>query len=279
MTRSTAAIVTYRPDPVRLRDVLSAVVPQVAHTAVVDNSELSTPVREVVTGLGESVELISNGRNLGLSRAYNQAVERAHDCGADALLLLDHDTVCPASYVAKLSEHLASDSRLAVVGGRPVDRRVDAGDRPERRNQRLVQSSGSLFRVAAFEAVGGFDEALFIHHVDREWFARAAALGWASATVDEQIDHEPGGAPVRLPGAPKAIRFYSDTRLYYMVRNSILLSSRPYMGTRWKVEQAVKVPARFGIHVVVRPGRRGRISVAIDAIRDGLEARRAGARG
>ena len=118
MSRVVAVVVTFQPERSRLARALERLRPQVAAIVVVDNSDdAQAPVLEAPTA--EGVELIANGRNLGIGQAQNQGIARARALGATHVLLMDQDSLAPPRLVPSLLRTLAAAGAqppVAVVG-------------------------------------------------------------------------------------------------------------------------------------------------------------------
>jgi N-acetylglucosaminyl-diphospho-decaprenol L-rhamnosyltransferase len=142
------------------------------------------------------VALLELGENLGFGRALNRA---ARERPADPLILLNNDAECEPRFVEALLEAL--DERVQSVAGVLLQER-----RPE-----LIDSAGvvadrtlmgfdylhgepaeaaraapdplgptggaALLRRGAFEALGGFDERIFLYYEDLDLALRMAAAG------------------------------------------------------------------------------------------------------
>lgn len=81
-------------------------------------------------------------------------------------------------------------------------------------------SSGALYRVAALEAVGGFNEGYFIDFVDHECHLRLREAGYRLWWVREaEIRHELGGVQ-RMTDCGLWIE-HAPFRYYYMARNMV----------------------------------------------------------
>jgi rhamnosyltransferase len=86
-------------------------------------------------------------------------------------------------------------------------------------------SSGCLISLDIFKYIGMMDERLFIDHVDTEWFVRAKSKDYSSYGVcDAFMEHNIGEKTIRLWfHRKKEIGKHNPVRLYYNIRNSLLL--------------------------------------------------------
>lgn len=209
-SRISSITVAFDPDPARLAEQLHAVEGQVDRIIVVDNGS-EPPVEnlfELSGGLNcESVRIIRLPQNQGVARGLNAGIAEARAGGDEFVVLLDHDSV-PARdmvelMVASYRRGTAGPgaARIAAMGPRVKDLR-DAREYPFirlgwLRNRHLrcgdasddvvacdfLISSGTLLPIASFDAVGPFEDGLFIDSVDREWCFRARAPAASSSTA------------------------------------------------------------------------------------------------
>jgi N-acetylglucosaminyl-diphospho-decaprenol L-rhamnosyltransferase len=191
----------------------------VAEVVVVDNASSDGSV-EAVRRADPETRVVETGANLGFGSAANRGVATTI---SPYLLIMNPDTVVEPGTVKALSEALDRDAGLAVVGPRmenpdgtlyPSVRRfpnftVAFGHaflglvwpaNPYTRQYRMLDSdhdrsaldvdwvSGACFLVrrAAFDVVGGFDEAYFMYVEDVDLCWRLGQAGW-------RIGYEPAG--------------------------------------------------------------------------------------
>ncbi len=201
----TAIVVSYRTGP-RLSECLYALRtdPDVAHTILVDNgnpAEMTAWLDRFVADR-EDITLLRPGENLGFGRAVNLA---AQDRRGD-LLVINPDAVLRRGSVAPLQETARSGVNPRIVGGRIFNLR-GAEERGARRKEltlwRAITNalgwntwtlehtpppdgpvsmpviSGAFFLIPStdFAALGGFDEAYFLHVEDIDLCRRCSLAG------------------------------------------------------------------------------------------------------
>lgn len=151
-------------------------------TLVWDNSvEL-----QAVPTLPFPLEYRHTGANVGVSGAYNYAMEQASQRGYSWLLLLDQDTTLPAGFLTGMRDYarrFEADGKIAAVaptvlmGGIPVSPKITsrwgASVDPEPdfcgivEREMIMMNSGLLLRVAALRQVGGYSMDFWLDFSDR----------------------------------------------------------------------------------------------------------------
>ncbi|HEY5052322.1 MAG TPA: glycosyltransferase family 2 protein [Solirubrobacterales bacterium] len=142
------------------------------------------------------VTLLELGQNIGFGPALNRAVA---EHPADAIVLLNNDVECEPHFVEALldglDEHVQSVAGVLVQEQAPglIDSAGVVADRTlmgfdylhgeplqaaERAADPLGPTGGAaLLRRAAFEAVGGFDERIFLYYEDLDLALRMTGAG------------------------------------------------------------------------------------------------------
>jgi rhamnosyltransferase len=291
--------VAFNPDAARLAAQLTALQAQVSRLIVVDNGS-SRPVRRDLEPLLPQAVLartqwLSLEENQGLARGFNMGVREARAWGARFALLLDHDSIPAGGMVGHLvAAHLPGDGaeRVAATGPRVHDERDDREFPfirlawPRNRHLRCASgegtvacdfliSSGCLLSIEAFEAVGEFDETLFIDNVDLEWCFRARSRGYSLyGACGARLDHRLGDERLAILNRYEIV-VHSPERLYYMTRNRLMLYWRGYMPLSWKVKDAVRGLAKCAATVALVRPRAEYARMTLRAFRDAA-ARRGG---
>jgi GT2 family glycosyltransferase len=125
-----------------------------------------------------------SAQNVGVARAYNQGMGLAESLDIPWLLLLDQDTTLPSEFLAKMLEYsrrvehreeIAAIAPILFNGKKVsspsiirhgVSKCVDEGFRGVSESMVISLNSGTLVRVDALRAVGGFDERFWLDFSD-----------------------------------------------------------------------------------------------------------------
>ena len=258
-------VVTYNPDSETLLLQLSRLKSQVEKIYIVDNG--SQNAHEVVNAASkvESTTIHLCDDNYGLGRAHNIGIQACRDAGHDAVLILDQDTIPHehmVSTLVKSLDHLSQTSpRTSAVGSRYIGASGQSSFFVQFSGFRfqkhycakskfndvipadMLISSGSLIPMNAIDAIGNMDEALFIDHIDTEWFLRAKSAGWqAFGVCDAVMEHHLGESTLHVWwGRWRSLPIHSAFRYYYIYRNSILLYQRRYVNHAWRRADIIRL--------------------------------------
>jgi GT2 family glycosyltransferase len=221
----------------RCLDALLAQVPAPTEVLVVDNHS-DDRSRELVAARYPSVRVIDTGRNGGPCHARNVGAAAASH---EACLFLDNDVVLHPGAIAALLLHQQREPTAAMVQARslcgddPEVVHYDGGDlhflgtlvlrnwyRPLRDASPPNGPIGAaialcfLVKRSAFQAVGGFDENLFILYEDNEFSYKLRMRGHTLHLCTEALcTHLAGTAGLSVRGEGK----YPGRRTFLHSRN------------------------------------------------------------
>jgi rhamnosyltransferase len=293
--RLATVTVTFQPD----LDILArqlASLPRDAIRVVVDNGsrrELTDALADLVRADGGV--LVPLHDNIGLAGGLNAGVAYARGTACTRVLLLDQDTEPDAGAIAALSEAFdrlhASGMGVGCVGPRLVDVETGIdhgfhamrGFRPVRMHRTDgapvatigLNGSGLMAEVALFDALGGFDESLFIDHVDTEWSFRVASAGYGLFGIPQaRFAHRMGARSVRFWWIRWRVWPYrTPARHRQLFRNAVRLMRRGYVPATWKFWAVFKLLATLVVHALFDPERFRQVPAMVSGVRDGLRAR------
>ena len=188
--------------------------PSPKQVIVVDNASGDGTTKFVCDEFPE-VTLVELPENLGFGRAVNAGV---HAGEGEAIVLVNNDVLVAPGFVDAIVAPLASPRVGMVAGlttipetdlvdgfGIELDRALAAYNRARKAPVgtpagRLAMPSGgaAAYRRKAWEAVKGFDEALFAYGEDVDLGLRMRALGWEAAEAPAAQGVHLGGATAEV---------------------------------------------------------------------------------
>lgn len=289
-----AVLVTHRPELTVLAEQMAALAPQVGHVVVVDNASPDPGFRDFCAGHPE-MQLLALSENRGLAHALNTGIERARSlAGTSCVLLMDQDSVPAPGMVRELAAalaKLATHGKVAAVGPCfrdvresaeapfvrirfPFNRKLHCDGRCTEIRCDFLISSGCLIPLAVLDDIGGMDDALFIDNVDLEWCFRAADAGYALYGVCAAgLGHRLGDARLRIPGLPREVVVHTPRRLFYMMRNRVLLYRRAYTPRRWIAQDVPRLLVKFLLFALLIAPRRKNARCMLAGLRAGIAGR------
>lgn len=122
--------------------------------------------------------------------------------------------------------------------------------------------------------LGGFDETLFIDHVDTEWSFRVKHAGYELIGIPSiRFMHRMGERSLRfwLLGW-RLWPYRSPLRHFYLFRNATRLLKRGYVPLTWKVWAIVKLTATALVHLVVDRERGPQLRAMMRGVGCGLKS-------
>lgn len=236
-----AVIPSYRPEPTALSALVDTLIDASLPVLVADDASPCTFDRALDEAAAHGAALVRHSTNAGIARSLNAGLSFAREVGATWLLSVDQDSVLPADYVARLRQ--GADEAVARMGEHAVGA-VAAGSiddasgslgYPSREVSGLpvteeVIQTGTLWSVAAVDAVGGFDERLGIDGVDAAACVRLRAAGRRIVLVPGlSVGHRVGdGRQVSLLGRTVLASGHGPERRTTIVRNRLRLAPEEF---------------------------------------------------
>lgn len=239
--QAMAGIVTYNPDPDDLSKSVPTLVRQLDRVVIVDNGSDNLPsIRDVLKPYPQ-VLLIENQRNEGIAKALNQIFSWGRSHEYPWILTLDDDSEIPPTMMRGYEDYLDRCDRNVGIVCPLLKNRRDGTIFHSKRSVDECITSGSLTRVAAWEAVGGFDEWLFIDGVDFDFSRRMVRAGYEIHECGSVImPHQIGRSrSIDVLGRHPIIWNHSAFRQYYIQRNA------PYVDFKLGTYSPIRARLRF----------------------------------
>lgn len=222
-----AGIVTYNPDDIdRLERSILSIAPQVNRIIIVDNgSNNYSKIEKYCMDNFTLITIIRNKNNLGIAKALNQIFDYAKTEGADWVLTLDQDSVCPNNMIESFLNYSNRD-KIGIICPRIVDDNDFYKVKDIKQEYSYLSkciTSGSLTNVLAWSNVGGFDEQMFIDFVDFEFCIKVVKQGYKIIRDNKvHLQHQLGNmTPKKIFGIKFRVTNHSIFRNYYYGRNAI----------------------------------------------------------
>lgn len=185
------------------------------NVVVVDNGSQDNSVGLIEKNY-PSIDVIKNKKNLGFATACNQGIKKAFSHGADAILLLNNDTIVDQDFLSKMAEALDGEKvgivgskiyyhdepkKIWFAGGRYIWWRASGQHKfwmkDEKDNLEGVKDSdfitgcSLLIRKEVFEDIGYLYEPYFLTVEDLDFSILAKKAGWKiKVALDSKIWHK-----------------------------------------------------------------------------------------
>ncbi len=259
MPRVTALVLTYDG-----RELLETILPSLAaqeaepfRTVVIDNGSSDGTAAWLATA-SPAVEVLRLEENVGVAAALNRGLALVE---TELIALLNNDLELEPGWLSALVDALDAHPSAASATGKMLsfhEREVfdGAGDVLHWSGAATHRGMGerdtgqydapaavfspcagaALYRRAAFDAVGPFDEAFFAYQEDIDWGLRAQLAGWTARYEPRAVAYHMGGATTR-----RSWGYYNALQR----RNQVLVVLKGYPG---------RALARHGLKIVLYQG-------------------------
>ena len=226
-----------------------------------DGSGVDAPDDTAVVRLSEN-RGFAGGANAGLARAFD-------DGAAHAVLLNDDVLVEPGCIEsARRRRRAMAARRRRASKARRASRSAGQSSSSKRGFGRHVDGASDYLTGAclcisrgAWEAVGPFDEKLFLYYEDVDWCLRARALGVPLTVALKARATHSGGAS---SGGERG-----ETWAYYSTRNRLWVLEQQ-RGARHARREAIRTSARARVRAL-QPARRAVSQAKLAGVRDWSE--------
>lgn len=159
---------------------------------VVDNASYDDTLRYIAERQPQA-QTVANATNLGFGRACNQAAGLAK---GDLLVFLNPDVTVTPDWLTLLVTHSGSHPEVGILC--PTTLYPGQQCRPMREPLRetvTVPGCAMMVPRTTWQALGGFDEHIFLYWEDTELCWRAWLLGWkVAADMQACVYHRRGGS-------------------------------------------------------------------------------------
>lgn len=248
--KTAACVVLYNPSN-EVIDNVATYANSVNQFIVIDNSD--APRHDIIENLQNTYPdliYINNNANLGIATALNIACDIAIAQKSDWILTMDQDSkfINFQDYLHCLYT-LHEKPDIALIASRAgrfhqEDIRINVPDCTFE-EQFMVITSGNFLNLRLFNAIGRFDDTLFIDGVDYDYCAKVRLAGYRTLLFNNiLLEHQLGILHERknlFTRKTKYKREHNPQRAYYIARNSLYLARKYH----------TLLPQEFGIFKVL----------------------------
>ncbi len=270
-TKVAGLIVTYNPNYELLSEVIESISKQVKRIVIVDNNSLNkAEIKKLISSHSlNDVTFVENSQNYGLAKAMNQGVERIGNGDIDWILFLDQDSVPSESYVTTLFTKIFSEYNgdlkkvLAIRSNETYTNSIM--DKMFTASIKVVKSSimsGSIVRRDVFQRIK-FREYFCNDFIDTDFFFEIKRMGGLYLLYDAPLLRHRLGSPIKMFG--KEVNYENPVRVYYMVRNSTILTLEGKGGIR-----LIIVGYSPLLLIVIRNGLKIALVTLLKALKDSI---------
>ena len=258
----SAIVVLYNPRLFDLEVNLKALIDQVDHLIIIDNSEHTNYsfIKNILLLNQSKVYYHFNNSNLGIAAAQNIGINISNNFNSDFVLLMDQDSKPNNDMVSILLRDILllkkTNINIAAIGPLAINSQNQLPYKPRIRTYRYFKnipgllnineliSSGMFIDFKVLSHVGYLDENLFIDGVDHEWCWRAKRSGYfLGLTENTSLLHSLGEGDKFIFGIRVAIS--SPFRIYYQYRNFIYLFKKKHVPIYWKFINFIKYTIKY----------------------------------
>ena len=241
--------VWYNPQPVFVQNI-NSYLNYSNLLVVVDNSAINNQ------HLFDEIESIHkvyiwNGENMGIAKALNQGLDILISQGYKFALTFDQDSSFEEKEIEKLlaaAQNLEWERTGLLSPIHVQQNSVPQYNVNEYTQLTAVMTSGNLLNLEVAQALGFFNEQLFIDHVDNEYCLRLNKAGYKVLVANSFLVHELGKYKDAFILGKRVGGFisHSPDRLYYFVRNvRYILSRYFFVDTRYSFMEVKALLIRF----------------------------------
>lgn len=292
-----AVIVLFFPDEALLERLFNSLRGMVSDVFVIDNTPNDKQAWVTLSWFESrnyKVTYHPLGDNYGIAKAQNVGVELAIKNNYDHVILFDQDSAASTEMIITLlSEEqmlLANGFKVGSVGPAFIDEKTGEYAKVIRHGNFFVNrisvsnndakpiqadyliASGSLIRIAVLQEVGLMRDDLFIDWVDIEWALRAGNLGYQHFVIPKAVMlHSIGDNFVDI--GVRKVNLHNDIRNYYIVRNACNLVLNSVMGSRFRTNVILKIPAFILVYSIKSKHKLMSLKLLLRACLDGFSGR------
>ena len=202
---------------------------------IIYNSPIPPNIEKSISDI-KNTFVLYRGENIGISKALNLALDKAHTSGYKWLLTIDQDSSFPKDSFQTLLSSLKTIDTHDLIIFSPIHNKKfqQTYKKHNLKESPFVMTSGNLVNISLAKLLNGYDENLFIDEVDHEFCFRATQQGYRIVQdTSIALNHHLGEVHQEF----LTIKLYPPIRLYYMIRNYLYLRKKYYYSETYFFQQ------------------------------------------
>lgn len=180
------------------------------------------------------VKVVMNGKNIGLSAAFNIALKEAAEDGFDEAVLFDQDSFLSKKDFERMNEEFIEEKRnnpvmcigpsLSVCGNVLSTPKWTLSKQGKETSRvfyvKNIITSGMVLDIKMALSVGGFEETLPVDFCDFYFCYKSIYNGFLILkSKDSFLQHEIGNSSMKI--GKSTIHFHAPYRNYFLVRDTL----------------------------------------------------------
>lgn len=171
-------VVLYEPH-IKDFEYLKSYVNKVVFLLILDNSKTSNDkvVSVHLQNTSGQFEYVYFGENIGLSAALNRGIKLLKDKGYEWVITMDSDSSWQSDICEIYKAEISKDASVAIYAPLHLHDRSKATEYIGTKEIDWAMTSGCCFNIKQLEAMGGFNEQLFVDGLDMDYCFRVKEKG------------------------------------------------------------------------------------------------------
>ena len=231
--KSAVIIVLYNPSVGEALENIQSYRSEIDTIYFVDNSNTDNEQFKNIPG----IKYYPMYSNLGLCKGLNIGCREAIKDGVEVLITMNMDTFCPKGTFKSLVSAVENDpnkvygTNIKLIYRDSEGKRIMSNEAKFQEKDEEVSwtiMSGNAFSSKCFEAVGGFDETLFIDNLDRDLSFRQRRAGFPIIRLGKIFIFQEFGNMTTFNIGFKTLHIanLSPFRYFYIFRNEYYLRKK-----------------------------------------------------
>jgi len=221
MKKTVGVVSAFYPDVQELARNINSYFSVLDQLIIVENTPVDDSRIDQIFLLIDSqkVQIWKTGKNEGLAKPFNDVLQWAEENDYDLLLTMDQDSYFTNGHFEDYLDFVKNQQDTCIAIYSPA--RANNENNSDVIDVDSAISSGSIYPISVFHAVGRFREDYFIYMVDIEFCIRVKQKGYRIVSLNAiELNHQEGYAEKSKLGL--TINNYSAQSSYYIVRNTLL---------------------------------------------------------